>query len=106
MDQNLAIASAVRMRLASRFEEQLRRSLETLDVGAGCAVFSGDGVMLASTDNALGSVLERDSERRRVMRRFVQSHHTRRLRRWNTLATPSGLDAVDVPVSQGSITPG
>ena len=57
--------------------------------------------MLASTDDALGSLLEGGSERRRVMRRVGQSQHMRRLRRGNTLTTPSGHDAVDVPVSQG-----
>ena len=89
-------------------EEALRRSLEALDVGAASAVVSGDGAMLASTDDALGSVVEAeasaDPERRRVMRRVGQSQHQmRRLRRGNTLTTPSGHDAVDVPVSQGRL---
>ena len=112
MDQNEALASAVRMSLVSmeetEFEEALRRSLEALDVGAASAVVSGDGAMLASTDDALGSVVEAESsadpERRRVMRRVGQSQHQmRRLRRGNTLTTPSGHDAVDVPVSQGRL---
>jgi hypothetical protein len=112
MDQNEALASAVRMSLvsmeATEFEEALRRSLEALDVGAASAVVSGDGAMLASTDDALGSVVEAESsadpERRRVMRRVGQSQHQmRRLRRGNTLTTPSGHDAVDVPVSQGRL---
>ena len=54
--------------------------------------------MLASADDALGSVLEGASERRHVMRRVGQSM---RLRRGNTSTTPGGHDAVDVPVSQG-----
>ena len=74
-------------------DEALRRILEALNVG--------DVAMFASTDDALGSMLEGGSERRRVMRRVGQSQHTRRLRRWNTLTTLSGHDAVDVPVSQG-----
>ena len=112
MDQNQALASAVRMSLMSmeetEIEEALRRSLEALDVGAASAVVSGDGAMLASTDDALGSVVEAeasaDPERRRVMRRVGQSQHQmRRLRRGNTLTAPSGLDAVDVLVSQGRL---
>ena len=106
MDQNPALASAVRLSLVSmeetEIEEALRRSLEALDVGAA------NGAMLASTDDALGSVVEAeasaDPERRRVMRRVGQSQHQmRRLRRGNTLLTPSGHDAVDVPVSQGRL---
>lgn len=98
------------MSLASREEtemdEALRRTVEAHNVSAGCAIVSSDGAMLASTDDALGSVLEGESERRRVLRRVVQSQHLRRLRRGNTLTTPSGHDAVDVPVSQFFFTLG